>query len=50
MDDDVADDIEEMCLVVDMSCVDRMMRWIDNMSRELHLSICSGLSLYSWRG
>jgi hypothetical protein len=47
MDDDVADDIEEICLVVDVACVDWMMRWIYCMSRELHLSTNSGSSLYS---
>jgi hypothetical protein len=47
MDDDVADDIEEMCLIVDVSCVDWMMGWIWYMSRELHLSSYNGSSLYS---
>jgi hypothetical protein len=26
MDNDVADDVDEMCLVIDVSCVDWMMR------------------------
>jgi hypothetical protein len=47
MNDDVADNVEEMGLVVDVSCVDWMMRWIGYISRELHLSTYSGSSLYS---
>jgi hypothetical protein len=42
---DVADDVEEICLVVDVSYVDWMMRWICCMSRELHLNTYSGPSL-----
>jgi hypothetical protein len=47
MDDDVADDIDQMSLIIDVSCVDLMMRWIDCMSKELHLSTYSWSSLYS---
>jgi hypothetical protein len=31
MDDDVVDDVEEIGLIVDMSYIDWMMRWIDCM-------------------
>jgi hypothetical protein len=44
MDDDVANDIDELGLVVDVSCVDWMMRWICCMLRELYLSTYSGSS------
>jgi hypothetical protein len=44
MNDDVTDDVDEM---VDLSCVDWMMRWICCMLRELHLSTCNESSLYS---
>jgi hypothetical protein len=47
MKDDVADNVEEIRLVVDVSYVDWMMRWIDYMSRELQLSTYNGPSLYS---
>jgi hypothetical protein len=47
MDDDVVDDVKEMCLVIDVSCVDWMMRRIGCMSKELHLNTYSGSSLYS---
>jgi hypothetical protein len=33
MDDNVTDDIEKMSLIVDMSYVDWMMRWICCMSK-----------------
>jgi hypothetical protein len=42
---DVADDVEKICLVVDVSYVDWMMRWICYMSRELYLNTYSGSSL-----
>jgi hypothetical protein len=38
----VTDDIDKKDLVVDVSCVDWMMRWIDYISKELHLSILIG--------
>jgi hypothetical protein len=47
MDDDMQDDVEEMSLIVDVSYVDWMIKWIGCMSEELHLSIYSGSSLYS---
>jgi hypothetical protein len=47
MDDDVPDDIEEMSLIIDVSCANWMISWIDYMSTELHLSFYSGASLYS---
>jgi hypothetical protein len=47
MDDDVADDVEEIGLVADVSCVDWMLKWIACMSQELHLSTYSVSSLYS---
>jgi hypothetical protein len=47
MDDDLTDDIEEMSLVFDVSCVDWMITWIGYVSRELHLSTYSGSSLYA---
>jgi hypothetical protein len=49
MDDDVADDIEKIRLIIDIFYVDWMMRWIEYMSRELYLSIYSGSYLYSYR-
>jgi hypothetical protein len=41
----VADDVEEMSLIVDVSCVYWMMRLIVCMSRELHLINYSESSL-----
>jgi hypothetical protein len=43
----VTDDVEKISLIVDVSCVDWMMRWIVCMSKKLHLSTYSGSSLYS---
>jgi hypothetical protein len=43
----VAEHVKEISLAVDVLCVDWMVRWIDCMSRELHLSTYSGSSLYS---
>jgi hypothetical protein len=42
MDNEVADDVEEMRLIIDVSYVDLMMRCICCMSRELYLSTYSG--------
>jgi hypothetical protein len=47
MYDDVADDVKEICLIVDVLYVDWIMRWIGRMSIELYLSTYSGPSLYS---
>jgi hypothetical protein len=47
MNDDVTDDVEKISLVVDVSYVNWMMRWIGCMLRELHLITYSGLSLNS---
>jgi hypothetical protein len=40
----VANDIDELGLFVDVSCVDWMIRWIGCMLRELYLSTYSGSS------
>jgi hypothetical protein len=47
IDNDAEDDIDEMNLVVYVSYVNWMMRWISCMSRKLHLSTCIESSLYS---
>jgi hypothetical protein len=47
MDDDAIDDVEEVGLVINVSCVDWMMRWIGCISRELYLSTYTRSSLYS---
>jgi hypothetical protein len=47
MNDDVTDNVEKMSLIVNVTCVDWMMRRIDHISRELHLSTYSVSSLYS---
>jgi hypothetical protein len=44
------DDIEKIILVVDISCVNWMVRWIGCMSRKLHLTNYNESSLYSYRG
>jgi hypothetical protein len=40
-------DVQKISLIVDVPCVDWIMRWIDYMPRELHLSIYSALFLYN---
>jgi hypothetical protein len=47
MNDDVAYDVEGMSLIVNVSYIDWIMRWISCMSRELYLNTYSGSSLYS---
>jgi hypothetical protein len=47
MDDVVPDDVEEMSLIDDVSCIDWMMMLIGCLSRELYLSTYSESSLYS---
>jgi hypothetical protein len=47
MNDDMVDDIEEICLIVDVSCVDWIMSCIDCISRKLYLNTYSESSLYS---
>jgi hypothetical protein len=43
----VTNDVEEMSLIVDVSYIDWMMKWICWVSRELHLNTYSESSLYS---
>jgi hypothetical protein len=43
----VSDDIGKMSLIIDVSCANWMISWIDYMSGELHLNFYSGASLYS---
>jgi hypothetical protein len=47
MNEDVVKNVEEMCLIVDVSYVDWVMKCIYYMSKELYLTIYSGSSLYS---
>jgi hypothetical protein len=43
IDDNVGDDVENTSLVLGVSCVDWMTRWICCTSRELHLNTSSHL-------
>jgi hypothetical protein len=36
MDDDMTDNVDKMCLIIDVSCVDWMIRWIGCMLKKLH--------------